>query len=150
MERRDFLKLAVISGLAAGCTSQVVTTTPVVTPGTATYGSFRLENDTVQYGAHPRGCDVTTIRGKVTGADGQPIDGLHIKLWLDDPAQATTLATADGGLYALDVAQGLVRQTFHLQLLDAAGQTTLSEVIVAEAVPDCNLNNLTLNFIETP
>jgi hypothetical protein len=148
MQRRNFLKLALIGGAVTGCASQGIAT-PVATPGTTLYGSFHLENDSVQYGAHPRGCDITTIRGQVIGADGQPIDGLQIKLWLDDPGQATIIPTAEDGFYAQDVTQGLVRQTFHLQLFDPASQSTLSEVIVAEAVPDCNLNNMTINFMET-
>ncbi len=147
--RRSFLRLTLISGAVAGC-SQVAKPPP---PGSASPAAlaarFRLENDSISYQPHPRGCDQTTIRGSVRAADGAPLPGLTIRLWEENLAQATTVTTDGSGFYAIDVAQGLTDKTFRLQLLDSTG-APVSDVIVAAAIPDCGFNSMTVNFIPTP
>jgi hypothetical protein len=154
ISRRRFILLALTTGLAVGCTppASAMTTAPQTnTPASAT-GSFagmrfRLENDSIAYAAHPRGCDATTVRGYVHGADGAPMAGMVIRMWADDPAQTSDVVTADDGIYSADIAQGTPKATYHLQLMDPARENRLSDVIIAEATGSCNLNTLTVNFV---
>jgi hypothetical protein len=141
-----------ISGAVAGCRFVgSVPSSPGSAPlpvGTLTLDlRYRLENDSIDYSPHAAGCDRTTIRGTVRDAGGNPASGLMVRVWADDPMQATALFTDGGGAYTLDVADALSSAVYHLQLFDAAGLTLLSDVIVAEAIPDCNLNVMTVNFV---
>lgn len=110
---------------------------------------FRLEGDSVTYQPHPRGCEQTTIRGSARTADGSPQPGLSIRLWEEDPEQATMIVTDADGNYAQDVAAGLTDKTFRLQVLDSSG-ASISDVIVAAAIPDCRFNSMTVNFVAGP
>lgn len=108
---------------------------------------FALENDSIAYAAHPRGCDVTSVRGSVRLADGSPLAGMVIRVWADDPSKSTDLVTEADGTYVADIAEGTPRVTYHIQLLDPSKTNRLSDVIIAEATGSCNLNDLTVNFV---
>jgi len=157
LSRRRFVILALTTGLAAGCrplASAGSTVTPAASSAPA--GSptalpatlrFALENDSIAYAAHPRGCDVTSVRGTVIGPGGAPLAGMVVRLWADDPSATTDMVTAADGSYSADIAQGTPRATYHLQLLDPGKTNRLSDVIIAEATGSCNLNDLTINFV---
>ena len=147
--RRQFLQLALISGAAAGCVQQPSPTPGGVTPAPTTTLRFKLENDSISYQPHPRGCDQTTVRGSVLGADGAPIPAMAIRIWELEPTQATLIHPDEQGFYAADVAAGLTDASFNLQLVDASGAAA-SDVIVAAAIRDCRLNYMTINFIPAP
>jgi len=147
LPRRAFLRLALISGAAAGCSPSVTPPTTVAPPTAAS--RFRLENDSINYQPHPRGCDQTTIRGSARAADSAPQAGVMIRLWEEDPAQAVVHVTDAEGNYAVDVSPGLTNQTFRLQVVDSAG-APLSDVIVAAAIPDCRFNSMSVNFVTSP
>jgi hypothetical protein len=108
---------------------------------------FALENDSITYSPHPRGCDATSVRGSVRLADGSPLAGMVVRLWADDPSAPTDLVTGEDGSYAADIAQGTPVTTYHLQLLDPTKNNRLSDVIIAEATGSCQLNDLTVNFV---
>lgn len=145
MTRRQFLHLALISGAVVGC-APANPTPGGVTPAPSTPLRFRLENDSIGYQPHPRGCDQTTVRGSVLGPGGAPFPGMTIRMWKDDPTQATLIHPDGDGFYAADVAAGLTDESFNLQLIDPSGAPA-SDVIVAAAIRDCRLNYMTLNFI---
>ena len=154
ISRRQFVILALTSGLAASCrpllsagTAAPVTNSPAATTALPTGVRFALENDSISYAAHPRGCDVTSVRGYVHGPGGGPLAGMVIRLWADDPAKATDMVTGDDGTYSADIAQGTPRATYHIQLMDPTKTNRLSDVIIAEATGSCNLNDLTVNFV---
>ena len=94
---------------------------------------FALENDSISYAAHPRGCDVTSVRGFVHGPGDSPLAGMVIRLWADDPSKTTDIVTGDDGAYSADIAQGTPAATYHLQLMDPTKTNRLSDVIIAEA-----------------
>jgi len=144
--RRQFLKLALISGAVAGCVQQVSPTPSGVTPAPTAALRFKLENDSIGYQPHPRGCDQTTVRGSVLGIDGAPISGMAIRIWELEPTQATLIHPDEQGFYAADVAAGLTDASYNLQLVDSSGAAA-SDVIVAAAIRDCRLNYITANFI---
>jgi len=146
--RRAFLRVALMSGAAVGC-SPTLTPPPVKTAGPASGTRFRLEGDSVTYQPHPRGCEQTTIRGSARAADGSPQPGLSIRVWEEDPAQAIVIVTDAEGNYAYDVSAGLTDKTFRVQVLDSAG-APISDVIVAAAIPDCAFNSMTVNFVAGP
>jgi hypothetical protein len=160
LSRRRFLTLALYTGLAVGCgalgspkgsagpTSPLSATSGQLAPGVYQPGMrFGLENDSISYGPHPRGCDVTSVSGLVRLSDGGPLAGMTVRLWADDPAQALDMTTNKNGLYAADVAQGTPHAVYHLQLLDPSKKDRLSDVIIAEATGSCKLNDLTVNFV---
>jgi hypothetical protein len=147
LDRRRFLQLIFLSGVAVGC-QRIASPTPTGSPGTLTLDlRFALENAAVDYGPHPRGCDVTSIKGSVHTADGASASDVVVKVWGDDVAQAVTLQTDAGGYYSCDVASSLTNQAFHVQLTDPAATTLLSDVVVAQAVASCDLNLMTINFV---
>jgi len=145
--------LALTTGLVIGCRpltsggSTPQPDSPTATPTLPEGLHFKLENDSIAYAAHPRGCDVTTVRGTVRDANGAPLAGLVIRMWADDPAQVTDITTGADGTYYADVAQGTPRATYHIQLMDPTKTNRLSDVIIAEATGSCNLNDLTVNFV---
>jgi hypothetical protein len=155
--RREFLKLMLLGVAAAGCSSRpsdptaapTLLATPAGTlpPTVALAVQFVLENEAVGYTANPVGCDRTTIQGTVHDASGTGVSGMILRIWADDPAAASTLQTGIQGEYALDVAQELTDQEYHLQLVDASNTVLLSDVIVSQAVPSCDLNLMTVNFV---
>lgn len=154
VSRRRFLIFSLIAGLAAGCRPVLSTGAPPpqatsgASPGTLQPGMrFVLENDSIAYAPHPRGCDVTSVRGSVRLADGSPLRGMIVRIWADDPAKSMDIPTGEDGLYGADLAKGTPHTIFHLQLLDPSKQNRLSDVIVAEATGSCNLNYLTVNFV---
>jgi hypothetical protein len=155
--RREFLKLILLAGAAAGCSprpsdptvapTQLATPAGTLPPTVALAVQFVLENEAVGYAANPAGCDRTTIQGTVRDASGAVISGMTLRIWASDPAAASTLQTGVQGEYALDVAQEITDQEYHLQLMDSSGTVLLSDVIVVQSVPDCALNLMTVNFV---
>jgi hypothetical protein len=151
LDRRRFLQLLALSGAVVGCQRL----TPTVPGGTPTTSSatltldlrFGLENAAVTYSPHPRGCDVTSIRGSVKTADGSPVAGIVVRVWAEDVNQAITLITDAGGFYSCDVASSTSNDTFYVQLTDQTAMTLFSDVIVAQAASSCNLNLMTVNFV---
>jgi hypothetical protein len=152
--RREFLKLLILAGGVVGCgklaTSEAPPGTPAPKlPATVSLDTrFTLENEAVGYGPNPAGCDRTTIRGVVKDSSGSVQPSLVIRLWAANPAAASTLPIDAQGQYTVDVAKVLSGETYHLQLVDATGSVLLSDVIVAQAIPDCTLNLLTVNFVQ--
>jgi hypothetical protein len=156
LARREFLKLMLLAGAAAGCSPRRQERTPTEAPLATPAGTlpptvalavqFVLENEAVDYAANPAGCDRTTVHGAVRDASGAGVAGLTLRIWASDPTAASTLQTDVQGEYTLDVAQALTEQEYHLQLTDAAGTTLFSDVIVAQAVPSCELNLMIVNF----
>jgi hypothetical protein len=107
---------------------------------------FVLEGDAIDYSPSPAGCDQTTIRGRVRDVNGEGIAGLLVHVWAEDGNWEALLPTGTGGTYEVVVGQGLSEQTFMIQLMDGAGTTLLSDVIVAPAIPNCDLNMMTVNL----
>ncbi|MBN1312046.1 MAG: hypothetical protein JXB30_11565 [Anaerolineae bacterium] len=154
LDRRRFLHLLILSGAVAGC-RRLTPNTPSAPP-TASPGStlaldllYALENAAVDYSPHPRGCDVTSIRGSVLDADGSPVAGVLVHVWADDVNQAIRLSTDAGGYYSCDVASSTNNDTYHVQLTDQTATTLFSDVIVVQAVASCDLNLMTVNFVAT-
>lgn len=153
LDRRRFLQLLALSGAVVGCQGIIPTApggTPTVSSATLTLNlRFALENAAVTYGPHPRGCDVTSIRGSVRAIDGSPAEGIAVHVWADDVGQAIILLTAADGYYSCDVASSTSDDTFYVQLTDQAGTTLYSDVVVAQSAASCNLNLMTVNFVAT-
>jgi hypothetical protein len=153
--RRDFLKLILLAGAAAGCSPRPDDPTaappPLATPaGTlpstvALAVQYVLENEAVGYTANPAGCDRTTIQGSVRDASGAFVPGMTLRIWSSNPSTASTLQTGVQGEYVLDVAQEITEQEFHLQLVDASNTLLLSDVIVAQSVPSGKVAKLAIN-----
>jgi hypothetical protein len=148
--RRQFLQLLVLSGAAVGCRRVLRIDDP--TPPTPTAGAgipnlhFELENNAISYGSAPS-CDVTIIQGAVTGPGGAALSGLTVRLqaitggpW-QDAAQ-----TGEGGDYQFEAAAELSEVTYRLQLVDQS-DAPLSDVVVAQAIPSCDHNLMTVNFV---
>ncbi|MBN1430843.1 MAG: hypothetical protein JXB07_20905 [Anaerolineae bacterium] len=151
LDRRRFLQFLVLSGAVVGC-RRVDPTALIGTP-TALSATlmldlrYMLENAAVDYGPHPRGCDVTSIRGSVRDADGSPASGITVHVWPDDVSRTITLSTDESGYYSCDVASSTTSDAFHIQLTDQTGTTLYSEVIVVQAAAHCDLNLMTVNFV---
>jgi hypothetical protein len=107
---------------------------------------YRLKNDTIAYGAHPGGCQVTGLTGRVADQNGAGVAGLTVRVWAADPAQALTVTTDPDGNFSLNVEQALSDRIFRVQLADAA-DTPLSDVIIAESIPQCEKNQMTAEFV---
>lgn len=153
IDRRRFLQLLVLSGAAVGCRRIAPAApggTPTDSPVTLTLDlRYALENAAVVYGPHPRGCDITSIRGSVRAADGSPVAGMAVRVWADDVSRPIMLTTAADGYYSCDVASSTSSDAFHVQLFDQAGTTLYSDVVVAQAAASCSLNLMTINFVAT-
>lgn len=152
IDRRRFLQMVVLSGAAVGC-QRIVPTVPGETstsPATLVLDlRYVLENAAVAYSPHPRGCDITSIRGSVRSVDGSPVAGIAVRVWPDDISRTITLITAADGYYSCDVAPSTTSDAFHIQLVDPAGTTLYSDVVVAQAAASCSLNLMTVNFVAT-
>lgn len=153
MDRRRFLQLLVLSGAAVGCrriAPPVLGGTPTVSPATLVLDlRFVLENAAVAYGPHPRGCDITSIRGSVLALDGSPVAGMAVRVWADNVGQPITLVTAADGYYSCDVASSTSDDAFHIQLVDQTAAILYSDVVIAQAAASCSLNLMTVNFVAT-
>jgi hypothetical protein len=122
-------------------------TPPVPTAGAGTPNlHFELENNAISYGPAPS-CNVTIIQGAATGPGGVSLPGLTVRLqaitggpW-QDAAQ-----TGEGGDYQIEAAAELSEVTYRLQLVDQSG-APLSDVVVAQAIPSCDHNLMTVNFV---
>jgi len=151
LDRRRFLQLVALSGAVVGCrrlTPTTLSSTPTAATTTLALDLlYTLENSAVDYSPHPRGCDVTSIRGSVLAADGSPVDGVLVHVWANDVNQAIRLSTDTGGYYSCDVASSTSDDTFHVQLTDQTASTLFSDVIVVQAVASCDLNLMTVNFV---
>ncbi len=155
LQRRRFLQLLLLSGVAVGCRrlgadGQATPTLPwnTLAPTMTLVPAlrFELEHQAIAYGPHPGGCDRTTIRGRVYDANGMALPGVAVRVWLQDESWAQSLTTDAQGSYEVDVAQGTSEAVFLLQLVDQANSALLSDVIVAQAIPSCDLNLMTVNF----
>ena len=152
--RRQFLQLIALSGLVAGCRSlargsdsptlPAFTLAPTLPPTLTLDIRFALENDAAEYAPNPAGCDRVSMQGRVQGGGDWVI-----RLWSSDPAQVSAVQTDSQGGYAVDVATQLTDATYHLQLFDPASSTLASEIIVVQAIPSCDLNLMTVNFVST-
>ncbi len=153
LQRRQFLKILLIAGGLAGCRgligNETSEPTPVIPPVLSPVPALRfiLEDDAVSYEPHPAGCERTTIRGSVRDITGVGLSGVTIRLWQDDPNAAAALLTDGQGSYETDVDAGLSEQTYHLQIVDQATGAQRSDVIVVTALPSCEHNLMTVNFI---
>jgi hypothetical protein len=154
--RREFLQLLLLSGAAVGCrrvvpradstaTPVAITATPPVT--LALDLRFELQNQAIDYAPHPEGCDRTTILGAVRDADGGGLAGVTVHVWAEDGSVETMLTTAGDGTFSLDVADGLSETNYYLQLVDPSGAVLLSDVVIAQALPSCDLNLIQLTFV---
>jgi hypothetical protein len=148
--RRQFLQLLVLTGAAAGCRRILPTDTSAPTSTASGAGAtglrFQLENDAISYAAAST-CNQTIIQGGVSGPDGSGLPGLTVRLqaisngpW-EDAAQ-----TDEKGDYQMEVADELSEVTYRLQLVDSSG-VPLSDVVVAQAIPSCDHNLMTVNFV---
>jgi hypothetical protein len=151
LTRRQFLRLLLMAGGLAGCQG-LAPNTPTFTltgepAGSLSGTRFFLEDDAVRYEPHPAGCDRATIHGTVQDAAGVGLSSVTIHIWTGSPDSASVLLTDGQGVYETDVAGGPTDQVYNLQIFDAATGSQLSDVIVAEAVPTCEHNLMTVNFI---
>lgn len=110
---------------------------------------FVPAGDAIDYSSSPDGCDQTVIRGWVRDINGQGVAGLLVHVWAEDGSWEALLPTDAEGAYSVAASQGLSEQTFLIQLIDGAGTTLLSDVIVAPAIPHCDLNMMTVNLVTT-
>jgi protocatechuate 3,4-dioxygenase beta subunit len=111
---------------------------------------FAPQNEAVDYGPWPEGCDGTYLVGRVLDADGVGVPGLRIRIWDVASGAATVVSTDADGAYQVHIAEGLTDAVLNVQLLDANGMTVLSDVVHAPALPDCGLNQMTITFVPTP
>ncbi len=165
-QRREFLRLLLTGGAAsllAACQrtpgeAPLATVAPTLSPTLAATlpapaaidPRYVLDHDAVGYGPHPAGCDRIGIRGTVRDVDGTPQAGLIIRLWSRDPGTASALQTDGDGRYSVDIIGSPTEATYHLQLSSSSGEILLSDVIVAQAIPSCDLNLMTVDFIAAP
>jgi hypothetical protein len=156
VNRRQFLRCLLLGG-AAGCTALGgdLTSTPAPTlrppdwPGLTL--QFRLEfvlkDDAVEYVADPEGCVGSTLAGRVVGPDGQGVEGLRVRVWAEGDSTALLARTDAEGFYFVRLSDELDQRAYRLLLTDGSGSVMLSEVIVAQSIPDCALNRMLANFV---
>jgi hypothetical protein len=124
------------------------TATSAVSPATLSPRSwFVLQNDAVSYSADQESCGRTTIQGMALDADGAGLAGVTIRWWADDPGAAQVILTDALGSYRVVVDSALSDATYHLQIVEPATGSLLSDVIVAQAIPSCDLNVMAVNFV---
>jgi hypothetical protein len=80
-------------------------------------------------------------------ADGAGLAGVTIRWWADDPGAAQVILTDALGSYRVVVDSALSDATYHLQIVEPATGSLLSDVIVARAIPSCDLNVMAVNFV---
>ena len=157
--RRQFLHLLVLSGVVAGCrhlvpeesTPSPITPIPPVPTVTLTVAlRFSPDNDAVDYSPNPAGCDRTTIQGTVRDANGRGVSQIILRVWAQDDSWSGAVMTGEDGFYRVDLADGLTEKIYRLQLVDQSGTTLLSDVVIAPAIPSCDLNLMTVNFVAAP
>ena len=161
LSRRQFLKLALLSPLVAGCRSSLLGSgeepTPSLEPPTLRPPGgtsiptvtldlrYALENDAVDYGPS-EGCQ-TVIAGRVTGPDGQGVPDVWVRVWTEDESGAALAVTDGVGGYQVIVAPSASEITYLIQLMNESGLTLWSDVVVAQAIPVCDLSQMTVNFV---
>lgn len=154
VSRRGFLHFIMVSGVLAGC-QRVLTGSPDAPPPVTVKPAptrtvdlrFELENQAISYEPHPAGCDRTTIQGSVQDAAGSPLPGITLHIWAEDDQLVQALTTDADGAFSIDVAGELSEETYHIQIVEQDGAVILSDVIIAQAIPSCDLNLIVVNFI---
>jgi hypothetical protein len=165
LTRRQFLQLALLSYAAAGCRGASLVpdaeATPSAVPPTlrppggsamptvALDVRFVLHNDAVSYGPPPDECQ-TVIAGQVLGADGRGVLGVQVHVWTEDGSSTALIATNDQGAYQVVLAEEASDLTYLIQLMNESGMVLWSDVIVAQAIPSCDLSMMTVNFVAKP
>ncbi|NDJ51972.1 MAG: hypothetical protein GYB68_02670 [Chloroflexi bacterium] len=154
--RRSFLKFGLLTGALVGCQAVgVVPGVPAANPTSSLPVAatrtveirYQLVGDAVAYSANPNGCDRTTIQGTVRDLAGNGVGSLTVHVWADDGSWDNALLTDGGGFYSVDVMDNVSTLTYKVQLVDSSGAILYSDVVVAQAIPDCNLNLMTLDFV---
>jgi hypothetical protein len=154
--RRDFLKLLFLSGTMVGCRSLIAGQATPTSPSPPTLDvpptvildlRYVLENQAVDYGKHPEGCDRTTIKGRIRDEQGNGVPDIVLRIWSEDGSWSQVVISDANGSYAVDVASGTSELTYLVQLYDIHGTTILSDAVVIQAIPDCGLNLMTVNFV---
>lgn len=156
MYRRDFLKLLLLSGTMVGCRSllagQSTATAPssptlVVPPTVILDLRYVLENQAVDYSKHPTGCDQTTIKGTIRDESGMGVKDIVLRIWAEDGSWSQVVISDANGNYAVDVINGTSELTYLIQLYDIQATTILSDAVIVQAIPSCDLNLMTVNFV---
>jgi len=177
VSRRSFLALALMTGLAAGCSRDPAPASPVPVPTgpvsgtpqviliTATPGPiptldmsvtrsvvsrFMLDNQAVEYAAHPDGCGLTAIRGQVRDQNGAGVAGVFVTVSLQSGGGADMRMTGADGTYDVTIVAGLTDMTFVVTLSDQAGQQLYADPVIVQAIPDCALNLMQVSFTAVP
>jgi hypothetical protein len=150
LARRPFLKLLAITGGLAGCgplLTRQETPTPTLLP-VATMAlniRYELENQAIDYGRHPAGCSVTGIEGRI-GTSEIP-QNVKVHVWDTNGPTDLLLALDATGSYGADVAADLTDGEFNVQVIDTAANSLISDIIIAQAIPQCGLNMMSVNFV---
>lgn len=156
LRRRDFLKLLLLSGTVAGCRGLLARQPTATSPSPPTLDMpptvildlrYVLENQAVDYSKHPSGCNQTTIKGRISDELGNGIQDIVLRIWAEDGSWSQVLISDANGNYAVDVTDGTSELTYLIQLYDIHGTTILSDAVVVQAIPACELNLMTVNFV---
>jgi hypothetical protein len=149
LSRRGFLKVSVLVGAAASGCARLPEDEPAI--ATALTAEFELADNAVDYSPYIEGCDVYALGGRVHDADGQGLADvpIHISYGLSD--LETTVRTAEDGSFLVEVVGDMsAGATYYVQMLDPANlERTMSDIITVEAIPDCDLNQMTMTFVPT-
>lgn len=108
---------------------------------------FVLANDAVDYSPSADGCDRTQISGVLQDHAGNGVPDIFVRIRRDGSNIPIAVSTDRNGNYIADVAEELSDHTYRVQLTDETGARILSDPIIAQAIPDCNRNQMVLNFI---
>lgn len=111
---------------------------------------FALLNEAVDYGPWSGGCNGIFLTGRALDTHGAGVSGLRVRIWDEATGAALVIATDSDGAFQVQLADSLIDTTFNIQLLGSGGLTVLSDVVYAQAIPDCGLNAMTVTFVETP
>lgn len=165
LTRRHFLKIALATGVAAGCSPSGYVETAGVTNAQGTALPiptldplltlsldlrFVPENQAISYAPSPQGCGQTSISGVVRDAAGQGVPGVLVAVSLNGSLIGTSPVTDANGTYEVLVAYGTTGETYSILLSNPAGTVFYSDTVIAEAIPSCEHNLMTVNFVSTP
>ncbi|MGF1504953.1 MAG: hypothetical protein ACFB51_07455 [Anaerolineae bacterium] len=131
-----------MAGVATGC--QHTTTAQATLPPGLT---FMLEGNAVEYSAASQGCDRIVVQGAVLLPDGARASGIPVHITTEDGDFDETTQTQDDGLFTIVVSDALVQRVYRVQVLDPVSREPVSDITVAESIPDCALNLMTVIFV---
>ena len=151
LSRRSFLKVSVLVGAAVtGCTRLPDDAAPTARTLSGD-AQFELADNAVNYGPYRENCSAFALEGSVRDEAGNGLADVPLRITYELSDLETTVRTSQDGTFLVEVVGDMnAGSTYYLQVFDPSNpDISRSELITVEAIPDCSLNRMTVNFVPT-